>query len=98
MAINMQLSAALSRSRLLLRLRWRPREENTEADDLTNGRFSDFDPDQRIQFSLKDLDMSILITLVQTRGGEFDLRRSEAKVFFQQSSRRAGKKYDKSPW
>ena len=67
MAINMQLSAALSRSRLSLRLRWRPREENTEADDLTNGRFADFDLDKRINFSLKDLDMSILLALVQTR-------------------------------
>ena len=93
----MQLSAALSRARLSLRLRWRPREENTEADDLTNGKFSDFDPGKRINFSLNDLDMSILLALVQTRG-EFDLRRSEAKTSSQQQTGRAGKKYDKSPW
>ena len=36
MGINMQLSSALSRARLSLGLRWRPRDENTEADQLTN--------------------------------------------------------------
>ena len=36
MALNMQMSSMLAKARLSLRLRWRPREENTEADDLTN--------------------------------------------------------------
>ena len=39
MLINMQLSSALARSRLALSLRWRPREENVEADNLTNELF-----------------------------------------------------------
>ena len=53
MAINMQLSSALSKSRLSLRLKWRPREENTEADDLTNERFYEFDPSKRVDIYLE---------------------------------------------
>ena len=39
MIINMQVSHHLMRAGLRLSLTWRPREENTLADDLTNGRF-----------------------------------------------------------
>jgi hypothetical protein len=35
MLINMQLSSSLAKARLSLDLRWRPREENVEADNLT---------------------------------------------------------------
>ena len=43
MLINMQLSASLARARLSLNLKWRPREENVEADQLTNEEFEGFD-------------------------------------------------------
>ena len=43
MALNMQMSSMLSKACLGLNLEWRPREENTEADDLTNERFNEFD-------------------------------------------------------
>ena len=39
MGINMQLSSMLSRSRLSLGLRWRPRDKNTRLGSLGNGRF-----------------------------------------------------------
>ena len=42
MLINMQLSALLARARLSLNLKWRPREENVEADQLTNEQFDAF--------------------------------------------------------
>lgn len=50
MLINMELSSSLAKPRLTLDLRRRPREENTEADDLTNGDFSKFSMDDRVSF------------------------------------------------
>ena len=97
MAINMQLSAALSKARLVLTLKWRPREENTEADDLTNEKFSEFDLDKRIVISLADVDTSIISDLVQTRA-EFELKKEEAKSKNVASSGGAKKRFDKSPW
>ena len=44
-------------------LRWRPREENKEADDLTNERFCDFQSSNRVQIRYQDLDTRILSSL-----------------------------------
>ena len=71
MAINMQMSASLSKSRLSLTLSWRPRNENTEADNLTNEIFTDFKLEDRISLSLRELDLSILDMLVESRD-QFD--------------------------
>ena len=97
MAINMQLSSELSKARLSLRLKWRPREENTEADDLTNEKFSEFDPAKRVDVIWKDFDFSILQALVQTRG-EFEKKKQEAKAVPSDKHQPRGKKFDKSPW
>ena len=43
--VNMQMAEHLLRNNLLLDLRWRPRDENTLADDLTNKAFGNFDVD-----------------------------------------------------
>ena len=51
MIINMQLSVLLSAARLQLNLVWRPRDQNTEADDLTNEKFDDFNAADRISFT-----------------------------------------------
>ena len=75
MAVNMQLSAALTRARLSLGLQWRPREENTEADQLTNEEFSGFREDQRVVLTWSSLELSVLMELVRTRT-EFDLART----------------------
>ena len=61
MTVNMQLSSSLSKARLAFLLKWRPREENTEADDLTNERFASFVLDKRVDITLQDLDLSILM-------------------------------------
>jgi hypothetical protein len=44
----MQLSALLARARLSLNLKWRPREENVEADQLPNEQFDAFSLEARI--------------------------------------------------
>lgn len=97
MAINMQLSSSLARARLTLALRWRPREENVEADQLTNEIYTGFDLGNRVEIALGDLNLSILDALVATRA-EFDEARNAAKEAARKLPTQAGKKVDKSPW
>ena len=97
MAINMQLSSRLSKARAALSLRWRPREENTEADDLTNERFDGFDPGLRVPMSLHDMDLPILLALVATRS-EFEEAKMAAKNDRKFDWGSKSKKFDKSPW
>eukprot|EP00435_Cladocopium_sp_Y103_P025990 s72_g6.t1 len=96
MAINMQMSSALSRARLSLGLRWRPREENTQADQLTNEDFTGFSMDKRVQVSLGDVDVSVLQKLVDTRA-EFDAAREAAKELAKVATGPGKKKTDKTP-
>ncbi len=59
-----------------LSLDWRPRGENTEADDLTNSDFSGFAAENRLCPSLADLKFLLLPDLLK-HGTEF-LRETEA--------------------
>ena len=97
MAVNMQLSSSLARARLTLALKWRPREENVEADQLTNEVYTGFDQGNQVEFALEDLDLSILNALVATRA-EFDEARNAAKEAARKLPSQNKKKVDKSPW
>ena len=97
MGINMQLSSMLSRSRLSLGLRWRPRDENKEADQLTNEDFTGFSMDHRIAVSWADLRFDVLEDMVRTREA-FDQARQQAKAEAKQAPKVKPKKFDKSPW
>ena len=97
MAINMQMSALLAKARLSLALRWRPREENTEADDLTNEKFGDFLSSHRVQFEFADLQLDVLQALVKTDAG-FEEAKRLAKDVKQNDHGSKSKKFDKSPW
>ena len=46
-----------------LRLEWRPREENQEADNLTNEIFDGFDPCKRVAIQLGDLPLELFLSL-----------------------------------
>ena len=52
---------------LRLNLSWKPRSENDLADQLTNGEFSCFDSDLRIQVSLTDLPLQLFNKLLETK-------------------------------
>ena len=91
------MSSMLSKARLGLNLQWRPREENTEADDLTNERFDDFDPKLRVEVSLQSMDLSILQALVLVHD-EFEVAKQSAKVERERDPASKSKKFDKSPW
>ena len=97
MLINMQLSSALSRARLSLNLRWRPREENTEADNLTNEVFDGFDPALRVNIQFADLDLSLVQALWKTKQ-QFDAAKVEAKQLAVSGEIVKKRKLDKTPW
>lgn len=99
MIINMQLSHCLSHASLSLNLRWRPREENTLADGLTNGDFSQFDAALRVHLSFSDIPQDIIWLLWKSKS-EFDSMKVEAKFLQGEVSRRRKRKRheDKTPW
>ena len=78
MLINMQLSASLAKARLSIRLKWRPREEKVQADQLTNEVFDGFTPECRVPLSFEDLDLRLVVELWKTKL-QFDVARQEAK-------------------
>eukprot|EP00435_Cladocopium_sp_Y103_P038160 s256_g10.t1 len=97
MAINMQLSSSLARARLSLALRWRPREQNIEADSLTNEDFTGFDPALRIQVNLKGLDLSVLDSLVKTHG-DFVVVKERERAITKSAANTGRRKFYKTPW
>ena len=60
------------RAGLRVKLAWRPRDENTLADDLTNGRFDGVDSSKRVRVCLGDLDFSLLDLLWESRSEYLD--------------------------
>ncbi|CAE8607179.1 unnamed protein product, partial [Polarella glacialis] len=60
----MQLATTLSARRLQLHLDWRPREENQEADDLTNNRYDAFDETKRVNISWNQVEKGLLEKLL----------------------------------
>ena len=97
LAINMQLSSSLSRARLSLGLRWRPRDENTEADQLTNEVFTGFDDALRVGVTWSEIDLEVLDCLVRTHD-EFEAAKIAAREAAKFAPKVKGKKFDKSPW
>ena len=77
-------------------LRWRPREENVEADQLTNEDFTGFES-LRIDACWDDLQFKVLEDLVQTRES-FVLEKARAKEMAVRAPKVRPKKFDKSPW
>ncbi|CAE7244366.1 unnamed protein product [Symbiodinium sp. CCMP2592] len=61
--VYMQLEYALFRCGGHMNLNWRPRELNTEADDLTNERFSAFDLALWIDAKFPDVPCKLLLDL-----------------------------------
>lgn len=65
--VQMQLGLKCYLHGLVFQLRWRPRETNVEADDLTNLRFDRFTMALRCQVNWKGLDWSMMEELLQFR-------------------------------
>ena len=108
----MQLAHEMKKRQMLLRARWLPRDENQEADDLTNDEFRHFDPSKRIPVDLEALGFEMMTELFKV-GDEYvaeleahraaEKRKSDArKVRDNQQVRSEAKKRKKlkesDPW
>ena len=85
--IQMAASKALRKVNKRLMLNWRPREENTWADDLTNGDFHAFDPKRRVKLTFAMLPLGLRADLdasraefIQARATLVSLKTKEAAI------------------
>ena len=91
--VNMQLSDCLMRAGLRVGLVWRPRDEYTVADDLTNGVFNQVAEDKRIMVKWSDLKFSMLEQLWSARSEFLD---RDSWKFYHGSEE--GRAFKKSAW
>jgi hypothetical protein len=71
-AVLMQLADVCATRGLALHLWWVPRGQNTEADDLSNEIFRNFDPARRVDADLSKLDLPVLHELLDYGEGLFE--------------------------
>ena len=97
--LHMQMAVSLRKANKVCRLTWRPREENQDADDLTNLRFENFAPSLRVPLKLADVPLELFHMLHQShadfvaeRDRLLSLKRDEPKTTKRQ------KLLDKTPW
>lgn len=99
-AVLMQLATILSKKLLWLNLVWTPREDNKEADALTNDEFDGFDPALRIPVRWSEVPADVLKHMVEV--GEIFMRdmelRKEERKKRPQAMPWKGKKREKQPW
>ena len=69
--VVMELAMQLKKCNLELDLGWAPRDQNTEADALTNNEFSGFLPEKRIEKNFEDIQFEVLDKLIE-KAGELD--------------------------
>ena len=67
-----ELSEELRSRKVALGLDWLPREENQEADDLSNVKTTDFDESLRVHFAAADLTWHVLVGMMQASQELFD--------------------------
>ena len=98
--VNMQLTHLLMKASLKLNLGWRPRDQNQEADDLTNEVFDRFSQERRIPLQYTDLQSSFLHSLHEARLSQVSTRGAEAVRDTVKGKPRFGgkRKRDKTPW
>ena len=70
--VLMELSQQLRSRQLVLSVAWRPRDENEEADALTNERFGAFSLDRRVHVKWSDLRFSVFPRLADQAVRHFE--------------------------
>ena len=75
---------------LSLRADWVPRQENQEADDLTNMEFKSFDAKHRLDVNLEELNFGVLRDLFQV--GDSYVQELEAIKALKSTSQKEGKR------
>jgi hypothetical protein len=96
----MQLSSELAARNLWLDLQWTPRENNKEADALTNEQFDGFDMTKRIHVELGDLPTDVMADfLLQGRTFLLDIEHRKEELKNSGNTRhRKRKRQGKTPW
>eukprot|EP00438_Fugacium_kawagutii_P036576 Skav211973 [mRNA] locus=scaffold1330:10293:11657:+ [translate_table: standard] len=101
--VLLELACQLQRLELEMDLCWVPRGQNVLADDLTNDRFSDFDPAKRITVNFDELKFIVLRELME-KASELDTEialaktSKEAKGDAPSIKKRRGETKWKDPW
>ena len=93
MPLHMQVATTLQRAGKALKLTWRPRDTNTEADALTNGDFRSFDPSLRVALSWGDIPMGLFDSLAGAREPSWRLVVSQAALRGSSPSRRVNRSW-----
>ncbi|CAE7840724.1 unnamed protein product [Symbiodinium sp. CCMP2592] len=98
--VNMQLTHVLMKAGLRLNLGWRPRDENQEADDLTNEIFDRFSEELRVPVQYSELPLSFLHTLYEARRSQLSSREVDSirDTVGGRPRFRGKRKREKSPW
>ena len=91
--VNMQLTDSMMRSGMRVVLKWRPRDENIVADDLTNGKFEQVDMAKRVQVRWNEIKMELLNKLWGARKEFLD---RDSWVFFDGVGKSAP--FEKTSW
>ena len=66
--IHMQLATTMRQANKICKLDWRPREENQDADDLTNHCTRNFTPELQVPLTMKDIPMDLFEELHESYG------------------------------
>ena len=91
--VNMQLTDSMMRSGMRVGLKWRPRDENTVADDLTNEKFDQVDIAKRVQIRWNEIKLDLLNKLWGAREEFLD---RDSWVFFDGVEKSAP--FEKTSW
>lgn len=98
LALHMQMSSSLLDAATRMRLKWRPREENVPADDLTNAIFDKFTEELRCEPDMNALPMGLFNRLVATREQFLQAKKHAAKTSDRGSATKKQKMADKTTW
>ena len=91
--VNMQLTDSTMRSGMRVSLKWRPRDENTVADDLTNEKFDQVDSAKRVHISWNEIKLDLLNKLWGAREEFLD---RDSWIFFDGVEKSAP--FEKTSW
>lgn len=82
-------------------MRWRPREENTIADDITNSKFHQVDLAKRVDVRFEDIPTHIITSLFEAKA-DFDRAREAQRAIKRAQALQGGevkrKRVEKTPW
>lgn len=96
--LHMQMSSALLDSSVRMKLKWRPREENVPADDLTNSIFNKFSAHLRCHPNLAKLPMDLFDKILKSREQFLQQKESALNATGKGAASKRQRLTEKTPW